>query len=142
MTKAEPGNKVKVHYTGKLEDGLIFDTSENREPLEFEIGSGQVIPGFENGVVDMLIGDKKTIEIPSEMAYGPVREELVFEVPIDKFSPEEKPEVGQKYNVTQQDGSVVTVAVAAVDEVNVSLDANHPLAGKNLIFEVELVEIN
>jgi peptidylprolyl isomerase len=142
MIKAEQGSKVKVHYTGKLEEGIIFDTSENREPLEFEIGGGQVIPGFENGVVDMSVGDKKIIEIPSEMAYGPVMDELVFQVPLDKFTPDAKPEVGQKYNVTQKDGSVITVSVAAIDDVNVSLDANHPLAGKNLVFEVEIVEIN
>lgn len=141
MSTAKQGNKVKVHYTGKLEDGIIFDSSENREPLEFEVGSGQVIPGFENAVVDMGVGDKKTVEIPSEEAYGPVREELVFEVPLEKFAPDAKPEVGQQYNVTQQDGNVVTVSVAGVDENNVSLDANHPLAGKKLIFDVEVIEI-
>jgi peptidylprolyl isomerase len=141
MSNVVNGNTIKVHYTGKLEDGTVFDSSENREPLEFIVGSGQVIAGFDGAVIDMSIGDKKTVEIAPEQAYGQYMNELVIQVPIDKFSPDAKPNIGDRYNLQQPEGNTVQVSVVDVKDELVSLDANHPLAGKVLVFDLELVEI-
>lgn len=141
MQKVKSGDTVKVHYHGKLVSGDTFDSSAGREPLEFEVGSGMVIKGFDDGVTGMAIGEKKTIHIPFAEAYGPVQEEMLVEFPIDQFPPEIKPEVGMPLTMTTSEGHPVEVVIASVRETTVILDANHPLAGKDLIFDLELVEI-
>jgi len=142
MQQVKNGDKVKVHYHGKLTDGTTFDSSEGLEPLEFQVGKGDVIPGFDEGVTGMAVGDKKTVTIPAEEAYGPVQEEMIMEFPIDRFPPEMKPEVGMQLNLSDQNGEQFPVIVADVKEEVVILDANHPLAGKDLVFDLELVEIS
>ena len=134
----ENGSKVKVHYTGKFEDNNVFDTSKDKEPLEFTVGSGQLIPGFEQGVVGLNAGDKKTIELEPEQAYGPVREELVNEVPKENLP--EGVEVGQALQAETEQGPVM-VRVVELNETMGKVDANHPLAGKKLIFDLEVVEV-
>jgi len=141
MSRAESGNTVKVHYTGKLADGAVFDTSMDREPLEFSLGEKQVIPGFENAVIGMTPGEKKTITITSEDAYGPHRSDLVVDINKEQVPADIAPEPGLQLQLRQQDGSIINVTVAKVTDSSVTLDANHPLAGKDLIFEIELVEI-
>jgi len=141
MKKVETTSKVKVHYTGRLEDGTIFDTSiaEGREPLEVELGLGQLIKGFEAGLIDMLEGDKKTVEISVEDAYGEPKPEFINEVP--KTNVPEGIQVGESLQGMGPQGPV-NVQVVAVSEETVTLDANHPLAGKKLIFDLEVVEIS
>ncbi len=139
--KAKNGDTVKVHYHGTLEDETVFDSSKGRDPLEFQIGSGQVIPGFENGIIGMEIGDTKTIIIPAEEAYGPRREELVVSVPKENFPENITPNMGQQLQIRQPDNNLINVIVTEINEESVTLDANHPLAGKTLIFEAELVAI-
>jgi FKBP-type peptidyl-prolyl cis-trans isomerase 2 len=141
MAKAEQGKKIKVNYTGRLSDGTVFDSSEGREPLEFTLGAGQVIPGFDAGICGMEIGEKKTIEIPSEQAYGPHYDEGVMVVDRSEFPEDMHPEVGDQLQMRQPDGSGMIVVVTCADEKSVTLDANHPLAGKDLIFDVELVAV-
>lgn len=140
MAQAKPGDTVRVHYTGRLDDGTVFDSSRDRDPLEFKLGEGQVIPGFENAVSGMAAGDEQTVKIPPDNAYGEKREDLVFAVPRDQFPPDIEPEVGQQLQVQQGD-QVAVVRVADISDEGVMLDANHPLAGKELIFDVELVEV-
>jgi len=142
MAQAKNGDTVKVHYTGKLEDGSIFDSSIDRNPLEFTIGESQVIPGFEQAVVGMDLNETETVKIPEDKAYGPHREELVAEVDRSQLPADMKPEVGQQLQGRQSDGQVVVATVIAVSESNVTLDANHPLAGKALTFEIQLVAID
>jgi len=141
MKKVETNSKVKVHYTGRLEDGTIFDTSiaEGREPLEVELGLGQLIKGFEAGLIDMTEGEKKTIEIPVSDAYGEPKPEFINEIP--KANVPEGIQVGESLQGMGPQGPV-NVQVIAVNEETVTLDANHPLAGKNLIFDLELVSIS
>jgi FKBP-type peptidyl-prolyl cis-trans isomerase 2 len=134
----EKGNKVKVHYTGKFEDNNIFDTSKDKEPLEFTVGEGQLIPGFEQGVVGLNTGDKKTVELEPEQAYGPVRSELINEVPMEKLP--EGVKQGQMLQAQTEQGAM-NVMVTEVKEKTATVDANHPLAGKKLIFDLEVVEI-
>jgi len=141
MPEAKKSDKVKVHYTGKLENGMVFDSSLDREPLEFEIGKGDIIQGFEEGVVGMNPGDSKTIEIPVEKAYGPRNEELAIEIQRNQFPDGIEPEVGQQLESEQEDGEVILFTVTSVTDSIVNLDANHPLAGRDLSFEIELVEI-
>lgn len=141
MSKAKNGDGVKVHYTGQLISGDVFDTSKNREPLEFEIGGGKVIPGFEKGIIGMEVGESKRIAIDPGEAYGPRREELVVNVMKSDFPDHITPTVGQQLRMRQQDGSSVNVIIADINEDNVTIDANHPLAGQTLYFDVELVEI-
>jgi peptidylprolyl isomerase len=141
MSEAKTGDKVKVHYTGKLADGTQFDTSANQEPLEFTVGAGEVIAGFEDAVVGMNPGDTKTATINADEAYGDYDEELILEVERDQFPPEITPEVGQRLQLHQADGEVFGAVVTAVGDQTVTLDANHPLAGQDLTFEIELVEI-
>lgn len=138
---ASSGDTVRVHYTGTLTDGTRFDSSEGREPLEFTLGQGQVIPGFDAGVKGMEPGDTKTIQIPAEEAYGPRREEMVLQVSPDQFPEEMSPAVGQQLQLQQPDGQAVVVRVAEVSDEGVTLDANHPLAGEDLNFELTLDEI-
>jgi peptidylprolyl isomerase len=141
MAKAKNGDKVKVHYTGKFEDGEVFDSSIEREPIEFTIGKGQVIPGFEEAVEGMDPGESKTAIIPKEKAYGPHREEMVLEVERKRLPANLEPKVGQRLQMHQPDGRTIRVTVTNVSESKVILDANHPLAGKDLTFEIKLMEI-
>jgi len=141
MTQPRNGDTVKVHYTGTLEDGRVFDTSREREPLEFTLGSGQIISGFEEGVLDMKVGETRKIQVPPDSAYGQRREDLVFEVPKGEFPENVEPEVGMQFQVKQENGSNFGVVVTDVEEESVTLDANHPLAGQTLNFQVELLEI-
>jgi|SRR5919199_474602 peptidylprolyl isomerase len=141
MVQAKPGDTVKIHYTGKLDDGTVFDSSVNREPLEFTIDGGQVIPGFEKAVMGMSPGDSKTEKIPMDQAYGPYRQEMVIEVSRQQLPPDLQPEVGLQLQVQQPNGQAVPVFVTEVTDATVTLDANHPLAGEDLTFDIQLVEI-
>ena len=140
-TKVKEGDTVKVHYTGKLKDKSVFDSSQDAEPLELTVGSGQVIPGFEQAVVGMGVGDSKTVEIVAAEAYGPYRDELIVKVDKEQI-PEDIPiKVGQPLVLRQAEGPPIRVMVTDISDQSVTLDANHPLAGEDLTFEVELVEI-
>ena len=139
--EAKNGNQVKVHYHGRLQDGTTFDSSEGRSPLEFEVGAGQVIKGFDDGVVGMKEGDKKTIHIPVEEAYGEKSDDMIIEFPKEQFPPDMKPEVGMQLNLRGQDGRNFPVVISDVKDDVVVLDGNHPLAGKDLIFDIEMVEV-
>jgi peptidylprolyl isomerase len=130
-----------VHYHGKLRSGETFDSSQGREPLEFTVGSGQVIKGFDEGVKGMKVGDKKTVEIPVQDAYGEKQQEMMIEFPKDQFPSDMKPEVGMQLMMTNGSGQNFPVTIAEVKENSVVLDANHPLAGQDLIFDLELVSI-
>lgn len=141
MTQAKRGDTVRVHYTGKLEDGTVFDSSLERDPLEFTIGAGQVIPGFEEAVVGLSPGQSVTATVPAEEAYGPHREEMVIPVERDRLPEDLALEVGLQLQVRQADGSVLIVTVTDLSDETVVLDANHPLAGKDLTFDIQLVEI-
>lgn len=141
MQQVKSGDTVKVHYHGRLTDGTTFDSSESREPLEFEVGSGMVIAGFDNGVTGMFIGEKKTVNIPVGEAYGEKQEDMFMEFPMDRFPEDMKPEIGMTLNMSSQDGQSFPVIIREVLEGKVVLDANHPLAGEELIFDLELVEI-
>ncbi len=138
---AKDGNTVKVHYTGKLDDGTIFDTSVEREPLEFTMGTGQIIPGFEEAVREMQVGQVKTVTIPAEEAYGPHNEDMVIKVERDKLPENLNPVVGQRLQKQQENGHMDVVVVTDFSDTTITLDANHPLAGKALTFEIELVEM-
>ena len=138
---AKLGDTVKVHYTGKLEDGTIFDSSKDREPLEFTLGQKQIIPGFEEAVLGMKAGQSKTVTIPVDKAYGPPRPELIQTIDKSKLSGSEGLQVGQRVRVTQQNGQPISVLIAAMTDKTVTLDVNSPLAGKTLIFDIKLVEI-
>jgi peptidylprolyl isomerase len=141
MAQANHGDTVKVHYTGKLKDGTVFDTSVDHDPLQFTIGEGQIISGFEQAVVGMNPGESKTIKVPTDEAYGPHREEMVLVVDRNQLPVDLIPEVGQQLQSSQPDGQTIVVTVTDVSESSVKLDANHPLAGKDLIFDIQLVEI-
>lgn len=134
-------DKVKVHYKGTLSDGQVFDSSEGRDPLEFTVGTGQVIPGFENGILGMEIDESKTIEIPSAEAYGEPKAEMIQEVPMSQLPEEIKPEVGMQLMTQTPDGQQIPLVVTEVKEDTITVDANHPLAGKDLTFELTLVGI-
>ncbi len=142
MSIVKKGDKVKVHYTGKLTDGTVFDSSLERDPIEFEVGAGQMIAGFDKAVDGMKIGDKKTADIASAEAYGDKRDDMMVPVPLDKLPEEIKPELGMQLSMQQPDGQALPVVIAEVNDDHIVLDANHPLAGKDLTFEIELVEIN
>jgi FKBP-type peptidyl-prolyl cis-trans isomerase 2 len=142
MAEAKQGDEVKVHYTGKLDDGTVFDSSQGRDPIGFTVGSGEVIPGFEEAVVGMEVGDKKTIKIESENAYGPRREDMVVTVDRDKFPEDVEPEEGQRFQVGSEQGQAIPAVVTDVTGDKITLDANSPLAGKDLTFEIELVEVS
>jgi peptidylprolyl isomerase len=141
MAQAKHGDTVKVHYTGKLEDGTVFDTSINRDPLQFTIGEGQIIPGFEQAVVGMNPGESKTTKVPADKAYGPQHKERVLLARRNQFPVDLKPEVGQKLQIRRTDGQTSVVTVTDVSESSVTLDANHPLAGKDLTFDIQLIEL-
>ncbi len=141
MSKAKDGDTVKVHYTGKLENGTVFDTSTDRQPLELTLGSGKIIPGFEKGITGMGVGDRKTITVLPEEAYGPSRKELIVDIKKTDLPEDITPAIGKQLQVQQKDGNPIEITITDMDEDTVTLDANHPLAGNTLLFEVELVEI-
>jgi FKBP-type peptidyl-prolyl cis-trans isomerase 2 len=141
MQQVKKGDTIKVHYHGKLNDGSTFDSSEGREPLEFEVGGGMVIPGFDTGVTGMAPGEKKTIVIPADEAYGQKQDEMIMEFPRDRFPADMVPEVGMQLNMSNGSGQNFPVTIAEVGDEAVLLDANHPLAGQDLTFDLELVEI-
>ena len=141
MQTVKQGDTVRVHYHGRLTNGDTFDSSEGRQPLEFTVGAGMVIKGFDNGVVDMKIGDKKTVNIPVEDAYGPKNQEMIMDFPKSNIPAEMKPEVGMDLQMSNQEGQTFPVKVVGINEEFITLDANHPLAGEPLVFDIELVEI-
>ncbi|MEX0680069.1 MAG: peptidylprolyl isomerase [Balneolales bacterium] len=141
MVKIKEGDTVKVHYTGKIADGTVFDTSKEREPLEFTIGEGKLIPGFEKAVVGMNVGDNNTVTIPSDEAYGEKRDDMVVDVEKNQIPEDIKPEVGQQLQIQQKDGGTIPVVITDITDEKVKLDANHPLAGEDLTFEIEVVEV-
>jgi peptidylprolyl isomerase len=149
MAQAKKGDTVKVHYTGRLDDGEVFDSSDCAEddcgcgtgPMEFTIGEGQVIPGFEDAVIGMSPGEEKTVVIPVDKAYGPRMEEMVAVIGRSELPADITPEVGQQLEVTQQNGQAFPVLITEVTDTSVTLDANHPLAGRDLTFDLRLVEI-
>jgi peptidylprolyl isomerase len=141
MKKAGSGDNVKVHYKGSFDDGSVFDSSLDCGPLEFKIGEGQVIPGFEDAVVGMQVGETKTSRITTDKAYGSRLEEMVVVFERDQLPDDFQPTVGQRLQFRRDDGQVIEVTVTGVSDTNVTFDGNHPLAGKDLIFEIELLGI-
>jgi peptidylprolyl isomerase len=139
MATAHEGDTVRIHYTGHLEDGTVFDTSEGRDPLEFVLGSGQVIPGFDRAVDGMEEGEEKTVTVPAADAYGPRRDELIVSVARSNLPADVDPEVGQRLQMSSPDGQTFQATVANTSEEAIVLDANHPLAGQDLTFEIQLV---
>jgi len=141
MSQAKPGDTVRIHYTGKLDDGTQFDSSEGRDPLEFALGGGQVIPGFDEAVQGMEVGQSKSVAIEPELAYGQRHEQLVQEVPKNVLPSEVSPAVGMQLQGQAPDGQVTRFIITEVSEQSVTVDANHPLAGQTLNFDIKLVEI-
>ena len=141
MSAAKSGDTVRIHYTGKLEDGTQFDSSEGRDPLEFALGGGQVIPGFDSAVEGMTVGDSKSVTIQPEEAYGPRHDQLIQDVPRNQLPDDMTPAVGMELQAQNETGEVMRFAVTAVDDESITVDGNHPLAGKALAFDIELVEI-
>ena len=141
MPVATKGKTVKVHYTGTLQDGQVFDSSENREPLEFVVGDGNMIKGFDTAVEGMEPGSNKRVVIPSGEAYGEKRQDMIVDIPIGQVPPEIKTEVGMDLSIQNQDGQPMPVKVVNVDAEKITLDANHPLAGQDLTFDIKLVDI-
>lgn len=142
MTQAKLGDTVLVHYTGKLLDGTVFDSSMSRDPLEFSIGEGEVIPGFEQAIIGMSPGETKTEEIPCDQAYGPRRPEMVMLVDRQQIPDDLEIEEGQQLQLQHPSGQVINVTVTEMDDSKVMLDANHPLAGQDLTFDIHLVALN
>ena len=141
MAPAKLGDTIKVHYSGKFEDGTEFDSSRGAEPMECTLGGGQLIPGFENGLMGMSVGESKTITIAPEDGYGEFRDELVLAVNRDEFPKDVPPEVGQQLRLQKPGNQPFMVVITEVNDDTIVLDANHPLAGKTLAFDVELMEI-
>jgi len=141
VAQAKIGDTVRVHYEGSLADGTVFDSSRNREPFEFTLGEKTVIDGFENAVIGMEVGEKKRITIPPEEAYGPHLQELVIVVPRDRLPDDLEAVVGMVLELHSDDGRSMSARVTELDGESVTLDANHPLAGESLTFEIELMEI-
>ena len=141
MSQVKENNTVKVNYTGKLSDGQVFDSSEGKEPMEFTLGQGQLIPGFEKGLIDMKLNEKKTITIAKEEAYGDINNDLIQEVEKTQLPQDMTPEVGMGLVSKSPDGQEMNLLVVEVREESIVIDGNHPLAGKELIFDPEVVEI-
>ena len=141
MSKVKNDDKVKVHYTGTLEDGTVFDSSREREPLEFTVGGGEMIKGFDAAVVGMAVGDSKKFTIPADDAYGQRRDEMVFDVDRSQLPEGMEPEVGQHLQTEAEGGHPVILEIVSVADEKVTLDGNHPLAGKDLNFDIEVMEI-
>jgi FKBP-type peptidyl-prolyl cis-trans isomerase SlpA len=142
MEKVKEKDTVSVHYTGTLADGEVFDSSVNREPLSFTVGAGQMIPGFDNAVKGMEVKEKKSVTIPAEEAYGEVRPDMVQKISKDQLPPDLKPQVGQQLASQLPSGEQIIVTVKDISDEEITIDANHPLAGKDLTFEIEVIEIN
>ena len=141
MAQAKKDDKVTVHYTGTLNDGSEFDSSREAEPLEFTIGDGQLIKGFDDAVTGMTVGETKTVNIPAEEAYGSANEEMVFDIERSQFAEDVTPELGQRFQLDTPDGQQIVVTITAIEGDQITLDANHPLAGQDLTFELELMSI-
>jgi peptidylprolyl isomerase len=141
MAQVKQGDTIQVNYTGKLPDGTIFDSSVGRHPLQFTLGKGQLIAGFEKAVIGMAAGDKKIVVVPVAEAYGPRQQSAVVEMERKGFPGNFEPQIGQRLELTQEDDSTILVTVAGLTETHITLDANHPLAGKDLTFEIELLSI-
>jgi peptidylprolyl isomerase len=141
MAQAKQGDIVQIHYTGKLADGTVFDTSRERHPLRFTIGNGQVIAGFEQAVVGMNTGESRTAKIPVDQAYGPRRDDMIVTMDRSSLPTGLNAQIGQRLELTQEDDSTILVTVTDVSETSLTLDANHPLAGKELTFDIELIGI-
>jgi FKBP-type peptidyl-prolyl cis-trans isomerase 2 len=142
MSTAKVGDTVAVHYTGRLDDGSVFDTSEQRDPLRVTLGENRVIPGFEKALVGMEEGESKQVTIPPDAAYGPRRPEMVLEIDRGNVPPDMNPQVGQELQLRTQDGQPVPARVVEVSDQIIKVDANHPLAGQQLTFDLRLVEIS
>lgn len=141
MSQAKSGDTVKIHYTGALDDGTEFDSSKGKDPLEVTLGSGQVIPGFEQAIQGMAVGEEKSVNIPVEEAYGPRREQMVQEVPKSVLPADLEPTEGMALRAQGQDGQPLNLTVTEVKDETIVVDANHPLAGQALKFDIELVDI-
>ncbi|MDF1579709.1 MAG: peptidylprolyl isomerase [Desulfuromonadales bacterium] len=141
MTYAKQGDSVKIHYQGALSDGELFDSSRDRDPLEFKIGEQQVIPGFEKAVIGMSINEKKTVTIAAEDAYGPLMDQLIAQVGREQLPEDLTPELGMQLQMMQEAGEPLIVTVTEMDDKTITIDANHPLAGKDLTFDLDLVAI-
>jgi peptidylprolyl isomerase len=141
MGQAKNGSKVKLHFTGKLDDGTVFATSTDSQPVEFTLGQNQVLPGLEEAVEGMATGESKTVKILSEQAYGQRREDLTQEIPKENLPADLAPEVGQRLRIDRPDGEPMIVSVAAVSDDAITIDGNHPLAGQDLTFDLEMIEI-
>lgn len=141
MTKAKSGDVVRIHYTGTLTDGTRFDSSEGRDPLEFTLGSGQIIPGLDNEVQGMEVGDKNTVTVPADQAYGPRDPQSIQQVPRASIPAEVNLQPGAQLQARTPDGNTMLLTVVEANDEQVTVDANHPLAGQDLVFDVELVEI-
>lgn len=141
MSTIKNGDTVKVHYTGTLKDGEVFDSSLSREPLEFTLGTGQLIPGFEAAVIGLKVGDTTTTNIPSAEAYGEHNPQMEITVPKEQLPPDMEPAAGMQLSLNQPDGQVIPVVITKVEGDDVTIDANHPLAGQDLTFNIEVVEI-
>jgi len=135
------GDTIKIHYTAKLKDGDVFESSKGHVPFQFKVGEGSVIPGLEKAVIGMKVGESKTVEVPPEDGFGPKHEELIFKVDKASIPQDIEPFVGQNLQMQHPDGGVVSLTVTDINEDSVTLDANHPLAGNMIIFDLELVEI-
>jgi FKBP-type peptidyl-prolyl cis-trans isomerase 2 len=141
MAQAKMGDTVHIHYTGQFENGEEFDSSRGREPLSFTLGSGDVIPGFENAILGMNEKDKKTVSLPPDQAYGERMNDLVMTVSRDQVPPDITPEVGMQLGLSNEEGQSIPVTITEVTDETITLDANSPMAGKTLIFDLELVKI-
>lgn len=141
MTQAKTGDKVRIHYTGTLEDGTQFDSSVGRDPLEFSVGKGEVIEGFDKAVEGMSVGENKSVSIPPEEAYGKRHEQLIQDVPKSALPSDIEPAVGAQLQAQSPDGQTLRLVITEVSDENITVDGNHPLAGRTLNFDIELVEI-
>jgi peptidylprolyl isomerase len=141
MAQAKEGDTIQVHYTGTLKDGTVFDTSQDREPLEFTLGNGDVIPGFEKAVLGLAVGEKRKVEIPCDEAYGPHASELMMAIDRSQFPADQELTVGQTIPARLSSGPTLRSTIVEISETQVTLDANHPLAGEDLTFDIELVSI-
>jgi peptidylprolyl isomerase len=141
MAQVKKNDKVTVHYTGTLADGSVFDSSREAEPLEFTVGDGQLIKGFDEAISGMTVGEVKTVTIPAEEAYGAPNEEMVFDIERSQFDESVTPELGQRFQFEAPDGQQIVVTITEIDGDQITLDANHPLAGQDLTFELELMTI-
>ena len=142
MLTVVSGSKVKIHYTGTFDGGDVFDSSRDAEPLAFEVGTGAVIPGFDNAVIGMKVGETKKVRLPEEEAYGPYNQEMVFDADPGQFEEGLTPEIGQQFQTEMEDGTPLLLTVKSVEDGKVVLDANHPMAGKTLNFDLEVVDIS